>query len=182
MRHRHLLLATLLLIATPLAASDLWLHLTVEETGWDHQSVRMNLPLSVVREAAPLIPKSLCRHCSIRVDGHDLDVRDLQRAVAALGENPGNEPIRVDRDLLVSRRGDRIVITRDHGWDRSTTTEVPIDLAQALFSSGERIDPGALVRALASRGQGEILLVNDRDAVVRIWIDDRPEAPRGERP
>ncbi len=55
--------------------------------------------------------------------------------------------------------------------------KVPQAVVEALLSGeGDEIDLAAAIRALAARGEGELVTVDNKDAKVRVWVDQLAEA------
>jgi len=81
------------------AKTNLWLHIRVRD-GHDDSRVSINLPLSVVEAATPLIPEEARTAGQLRVDGRDLSVQDLRRIWREVQRQP-------DAESEGSLRGDR---------------------------------------------------------------------------
>lgn len=182
---RLLTLAAVALAATALpaaAAPDLWLHVHVDESGSENAQVRVNLPLSLIESMLPMIEgASEIQDGRIVIDDSELSVDDLRRVLHSLVDSPNTTFAEVQTD------DERVVFFKDGAYLRVETeataegTEVrarfPIAVLEALVSGpANELDVAAALRALADHGAGDLVTVRDRDATVRVWIDDLPEA------
>lgn len=181
MRHRTLLPALIVaLIATPVAASDLWFHLRVDGRTNGKSQVRINVPVSLVEAAIPLIPRHASGDCRIEVDGRRIKPAEFRAALRSLRNSAEDTPVTLASDgesLVVYRRADYVFmdVTRSDG-ERSVV-RLPFDLAEAMVpgDAGD-VDLQAAARALVRRGPGELMAVASDDATVRIWIDASNES------
>ena len=181
---RFLALAAIALLtaALPAAAQDLWLHVKVHEQGGDNARVTVNLPISLIESALPLIEGSeQIEDGRIVIDDSDVEIEDLRRVLDSLHGAPDATFAEVETDT------ERIIFFKDGAYLRVETdatadgTEIrarfPITVLEALLSGPEnQLDFGAALRALAAHGPGDLVTVRDHDATVRVWIDDLPEA------
>jgi hypothetical protein len=171
-----------LVFALPAAAQELWLHVKVDETGGDNARVKVNLPLSLIESALPMIESAgEMEDGRIVIEDSDVSVDDLRRVLAALTDAPDATFAEVETDT------ERIVFFKDGEYLRVETdasaegTEIrarfPIAVLEALLSGPDnQLDVAAALRALAAHGPGDLVTVRDDDATVRVWIDDYPEA------
>lgn len=170
------------LAALPAAAQDLWLHVKVHETGGDNARVTVNLPVSMVESALPMIESAgEIEDGRIVIDDADVTVADLRRVLESLSGSPDATFAEVETDT------ERIVFFKEGSYLRVETdasaegTEIrarfPITVLDALVSGpGNQLDVAAALRALAAHGPGDLVTVRDRDALVRVWIDDVAQA------
>lgn len=169
--------------ASPAAAApDLWLHVEVHETGGENANIKVNLPVSLIESMLPMIEgASEIEDGRIVIDDADVSVDDLRRVLDSLHGSPDATFAEVETDT------ERIVFFKDGPYLRVETdataegTEIrarfPVVVLEALVSgTGNELDVAAALRALADHGAGELVTVRDRDATVRVWIDDLPEA------
>ncbi|MEM7481044.1 MAG: hypothetical protein AAF481_07695 [Acidobacteriota bacterium] len=179
---KHISLALLLLLTCvgSAAASDLWLHVHVDE-GEDGAQVRVNLPLSVAEKALAMIPEQELENGRIQIDDTDFSIaelRELWRSVTDL-----DDVVFVDID----DKDQRLQVRKEDGYLRVATVEsrngehidarLPLEVVEALLSGeGNEIDLMGALRALADRGEGELVTVTDNDTHVRVWVDRFAEA------
>lgn len=179
-------LAAALALATalPAAAQELWLHVKVHETGGDNTRVTVNLPLSLIESALPLIEGAKqVQDGRIVIDESDVRIEDLRRVLDSLTGAPDATFAEVETDT------ERVIFFKEGSYLRVETdadaggTEIrarfPIAVLEALVSGpANQLDVGAALRALAAHGPGDLVTVRDKDSTVRVWIDDLPEAGR----
>jgi hypothetical protein len=175
------------------AKTDLWLHIKVHD-GNDDSRVSLNLPLSVVEAATPLIPEEARTASQLRVDGHDLSVQDLRRIWREVQRQPDAAYVTIDEGharVRVARSGGYLLIRaadRDappeaggSGRDRLSAGQhvevrIPVPVVDALLQgAGDRFDLAAAVAALARTGEGELVTVNGGHETVRMWVDGDAE-------
>lgn len=179
-----LVAAVLLMAAGPaLAASDLWLHVTVVERGGENANVTVNLPISIIEKALPLLPADAHNAGHIQIDDADFDAAELRDLWNELQATPDMTFVTVQTD------DETVRVYKEAGYMVARTTEatedgaqvnarIPLAVVDALLSGeGDELNLVAALEALAAHGAGELVTVSDRDANVRVWIDDRPEAP-----
>jgi len=174
-----LLAAGLLGTAQRSAAADLWLHIDVNGKGDKGDQANINLPLSMVRNMAPMLEDKAHGSKRLRVRDKDLSVNELRQAWREIQNGPDANYVTVkdkDSDVHIGKQGDYLRLkAKDRGKDgEDVDIKVPLDVVAALFSSdGDDLNFGAALEALARRGEGELLTVNGNDETVRIWIDSR---------
>lgn len=171
-----------LLFALPAAAQDLWLHVKVDEAGGENARVTVNLPISLIQSALPMIESAgEIQDGRIVIDDSEVSVDDLRGILTALTDSPDATFAEVETDT------ERIVFFKDGAYLRVETdasaegTEIrahfPIAVLEALVSgAGNELNVAAALQALAAHGPGDLVTVRDHDATVRVWIDDLPEA------
>jgi hypothetical protein len=171
-----LLAAGLLATAQRAAAADLWLHIDVNGKG---DQANINLPLSMVRNMAPMLEDKTHGARRLHVRDKDLSVNELRRAWREIADGPDANYITVkdkDSDVHIGKQGDYLRLKAvDRGADgENVDIKIPLDVVAALFSSdGDDLNFGAALEALARRGEGELMTVNGNDETVRIWVDSR---------
>jgi len=173
-----LLAAGLAATARQAAAADLWLHIDVDGKG-DEQA-NINLPLSMVRSMAGSVLREEGHGArSLRVKDKDISISELRQAWRELEDSPDTNYITVrdkDSDVRIGKRGDYLHLKAvDRGSKgQNVEAKIPLEVVAALLSgSGDELNLGAALEALARRGEGELLTVNGDDETVRIWVDSR---------
>ena len=164
------------------AKTNLWLHIKVHD-GNDDSRVSVNLPLSVVEAATPLIPEEARTAGSLRVDDRDLSVQDLRRIWLEVQRLPDATYVTVDEPhgkVRVARSGGYLLIEAadhkvEHGARRHgehVEARIPSAVVDALLKgSGDRFDLAGAIEALARNGEGELVTVNGDHETVRMWVD-----------
>jgi hypothetical protein len=170
------------------AKTDLWLHIKVHD-GNEDSRVTLNLPLSVVEAATPLIPEEARTAGRLRVDDHDLSVQDLRRIWREVQRQPDATFVTVDEPdgkvrvalsggYLVIRAADHRTAIGNGRHDRERVeVRIPVPVVDALLQGGgDRFDLAAAIAALARTGEGELVTVNGDHETVRMWVDGAAES------
>jgi hypothetical protein len=178
-----LALSTLLAAAGGAAAADLWLHVHVDERGAEAATVRVNLPLSMIETVLAVVPDDGdFRGGKVVFSDQELTAADLRRIWQSLKASPDATFVEVeqaDQRVKVAKQGGYLLVTTVEPREGGDTVDVkiPEPVVEALLSGeGEELDVAAAVRALAARGEGELVTVDNRDAKVRIWVDGAAES------
>ena len=183
-----LALAAALFAFAPALAADAWLHLRVETSGDDPETVSINVPLDLAAKVLAAVDDEHLKGGKIVFDVEDHADVDLAAMWKAVREAPDAEFVTVksrSENVRVAKDKGFLVILADEKSDeegqRSTVrVKVPLAVADAMFGAagakGE-LDLVAALRELQRAGSGELMTVEDGDETVRIWIDDRNEAP-----
>ncbi|MCU0223615.1 MAG: hypothetical protein MUF27_06010 [Acidobacteria bacterium] len=180
--------ALLLPSPAPALAADAWLHVRVEKAGDDPETVSINVPLDLAARVLGAVSDEHVRDGKVVLDLEDHADVDLAAMWKAVREAPDAEFV------TVKSRSEHVRVAKDKGFllvlaeerpdeqgRRSTVrVKVPLAVADALFGApGARgeLDLVAALRELKRTGEGELMTVEDGDETVRIWVDDRNEAP-----
>lgn len=181
-------LAVLALTTTAAFAGseDRWLHIRVMERGDDPQTVKVNLPMTLLTKFVAAIDFEKIDHGrfeggTIRLDDVEFDSVDLRAILRAVREAEDMDFVTVESDdetVRVAKDGDYIIVKVRSGDEGSEDEEkvdvrLPLDVAEALVSGKRnelRIEEA--LRILAEQ-EGDLVRVKDRDSTVRIWIDDK---------
>lgn len=170
-------LSLAVMAGTASAADDLWLHVKVDEG--DGAKVTVNLPVSIIEKAIPMLPAHELHHARISAEHADIELEDLRELWQEVRSSPDMTFVTVEDDgenVRVWKKSDWVYVeVRDEEGPESVDVKVPLAVVDALLA-GEEIDIEGAVRALVEHGKGEFVTVSDRDDNVRVWIDDTPEA------
>jgi hypothetical protein len=175
MRARLIILSILLVAASTVGASDLWIHVRVTESGHRATTVEVNLPLRLVERLAPLVDDGRHRDSRICLGREEMDVAEFRETWKRL--RAGEVVVEDDAVLMLQagERGEELVVRSGETENESVVT-LPASVVDALLSgSGDRLELEAAVSALARHGAGEIVSVRDDGTRVRIWLDREPE-------
>ena len=189
------LFALTLLVAAPAAAAqpqpqaqaraqtqNLWLHVKVHDPSDENTRVTVNLPISLVQSALPMLEQSGEIHDGrVDIQGTDVTADDLRRVLTSLKSAPDATFAQVQTDtetIVFFKEGNYL---RVEGTATADGTEIhahfPIAVLDALLSGpGNQLDLGAAIQALTAEGAGDLVTVRDGQKQVRVWIDDAPEA------
>lgn len=175
------LMAGLLVLggAATAGANDLWLHVKVEEN--DDTKVTVNVPMSVVGKALPMLPQEHLRAGHMHLEEMELSIaemRELWREVQATPDvtfvtvEEGDESVKVWKEagyLMVS-------VVDGHGGE-NVEVRIPARVVDALLSGeGEELDLVAGLEALVDEGEGQLVQVTGDNERVRVWVDRIAEA------
>lgn len=175
MKRTLLLLAMVFATAANLAAAgpEKWFHVTVHEQDGGRTRVRMNLPLSAVAKAAPLIPVRGVRSSRIHIGGAELRVADFRRAWVALPE--GGEVTLPQREEVKLKRDRGYLIMSIANPQDPAVLRIPAAVVDALLSSaGDELNFSAAAQVIATIAPSEVLAVASDDKTVRMWVDSTP--------
>jgi hypothetical protein len=166
-------------VAGPAAAADLWFHLEVDG-GRNGEQATINLPLSMVDSIAPMISHEAHASGRVRIDDRDYSVAELRRAWRELEDGPDATYVTVnDRDskVRIAKQGSYLVMeANDRAQGEEVQARIPLTVMRALLSgTGDELDVGAAVEALAREGAGELMTVTSDGETVRMWVDGVPE-------
>jgi hypothetical protein len=184
------------------ARTALWLHIKVHDAG-EGSRVSINLPLSVVEAARPLIPEEARTAGRLRVDDRDLSVEDLRRIWREVRRQPEGSYLTIDEpqgNVRVARSGGYLLIQAAGGTERPgrpgapgepgsdigrrhhgregehVEVRIPEPVVDALLAGGgDRFDLAGAIAALAASGEGELVTVNGDHETVRMWVDAEAE-------
>jgi hypothetical protein len=163
------------------AATDLWLHIKVDDDR-EGSRVNVNLPLAIVQAAMPVLPHEATSARQLRIDDRDFSADDLRRIWREIERSPDATYVTVDErhgNVHVAKRGNFLVI---HAVDRDRRHErvevkLPLPVVRALISgSGDQLDIAAALAALVREGQGELVTINGDNETVRLWVDHDSDA------
>lgn len=185
MRNRYSIVATALVLALSAvgvaSATDLWLHVRVDET--DGAKVKVNVPVSMVEKAIAMVPEEHLRHGKIHLDDccEHMTLTELRELWQELKDSPdmtfvtveeGDESVRVWKEA-----GYMKVHVLEQDRNEEVNVQVPLVVVDALLSGeGEELNLEAAIRALVEEGEGELVTVSGEDEQVRVWVDNIAEA------
>jgi hypothetical protein len=182
MKRSVLIIIGVLALAAPTQAAaetGSWLHVRVEETGAKPTTVNVNLPVSVIEQAAPLIQEKCVQNAKLKAGKKDFNKAQLQSLWNAVRAAEDGEFVTVEsteENVRVSKSGGYLLVRVRNNGKKSENVDVrvPLSVADALLSGpGDELDVMAAIHALAREGKGELVTVNDQSSVVRIWIDEK---------
>lgn len=173
------LLAALVSVAGLASASDLWLHVRVEEEGG--ATVKVNLPVSMLEKAIPMIPEEHFEHGRIHLDEWETDTAELRELWQEIKGSPDMTFVTVEDEnetvKIWKQEGYLLVNVRELEGTKAVDVRVPITVVDALLSGEEsELNITAAIEALAEQGEGELVTVTEEDEHVRIWVDRIAEA------
>lgn len=151
-----------------------WLHVHVTE-GEGKETVRVNVPLSMVDALLPIIEKQHLGELKAKLPTDKFSVSDLRTAWNELNAQGDFQLVSVDSEdsrVRVALESGYVVIRSVEDAEQEVLVQVPGAVVDALLSGpGEELNLAAGVRALRASGASEFVNVKDGDTHVRIWID-----------
>jgi hypothetical protein len=164
-------------------ADDPWIHISVVEREAGGSSVEINLPLSMIDTALSMIPDSALTSGHLQLDANGVsldDIRKLWSQLRSAGDGEFVKATQPGSQLTLTRVGDLLKLRVDATSPHTETIhlQVPVALVDALFAgTGNRIDLQGAAKNLATT-RGDVLVVDNEDSHVRIWIDERSSGDR----
>jgi len=164
-------------------ASDLWVHVQVQEHG-ENANVSVNLPLSLVEKALSMVPEEAnMEGGKIKLDDDtDFSISDLRELLDAVKDTPDATFVTVKTEnetVNVSKAGGYLLVKTSESSEDGTRVDArfPLAVVEALLSNADEgvLNIAAALEALASHGTGDLATITSNDADVRIWIDNLPE-------
>lgn len=180
MRRKLTIGALVMALAMPLAlagGSGLWLHVKVDD---GDETVRVNVPLSLVESILPAIHVDEMQGGKLRIDAFDdadLEGVDLPQLWQAVRDLDDAEFVTIDgrhENVRVYKEGDFLRMDVEEHGDEHVAVRVPMEVVDALFSGepGE-LDLLAALNALGRYTTEDLVHIQDGRSVVRIWVDAR---------
>lgn len=172
-----LFLACVVIAGAASAASDLWLHVKVDES--EGAKVTVNLPVGMIEKAIPMLPMHELHHARIGDGDMQIELEDLRQLWQEVKRSPDMTFVTVEDG------GERVRVWKAEGWvyvevrEERGSEKVDVKIPQAVVDAllaGDEIDLVAAVRALVEHGEGDFVTISERDDSVRVWVDDIPEA------
>jgi hypothetical protein len=156
-----------------------WLHIEVRQSNWRSPSVLVNLPMSSLTRALPLLPESRLRGCRVRIGHAGIREHQLREMIASILSTGAASCDCDGQRISAVVEGDSVRFDIRETWgDERVSALLPLAVVQALGSGrGPGLDYLAALNVVASLGGGELVLVTADDAKVRIWLDDLAEPP-----
>lgn len=168
---------TLAAFAGGAAAEELWLHVKVD--GGDSEKVTVNLPLSIVEKAVPMIPAEALEAQKVVFDETEMTIDDLRALWADLKSKPDFTMVTVEdgsENVEVKKAGEYLLVNV-RGDSEKVDVRIPVAVVDALLSGeGGELDIKAALMALADHGSGELVTVNEGEETVRVWVDGNSES------
>ena len=171
------ILFALLILATGLALASTegrWLHVRVESTDHDGESVKVNIPLELVAAILPTLEFDEFRHGKVYLPDSEIEGIDLRQILEALRDAPDADFVTVSgrNESVVVAKENGLLVVRVDGDDEHVRVKIPLDVVDAMLTGNENeIDLVAGLEALAAYGGGDLIRVESDGELVRVWID-----------
>ena len=171
-------IAMTILFSLPLLAQqkkDPWLHVEVNESKDDPETVKVNLPFSMVDVALKIVQDKKLNGGKFRLNSTELSVPDLKKMWIEFKKAGNADFVTVEKkteSVKISREGNYLLIKVSEKNQQKVDLRAPVDVVDALLAApGGELDIKAALVAMQQKGIGDILSVTDKDTKVRIWVD-----------
>lgn len=162
------------------AASKEWLHVRVQALSEAAETVKINIPLSVVETMLPLIEEKAIENGRIHLDNKDISTAELRKIWKAVKDEGDTEFVSVEKkgeNVRIFTHSNFLMVQSDKDSSKKVNIKIPLAVVDAMLSgSGEGLDLVAAVQALKQSGVRDIISVQDEKNTVRVWIDDNSKA------
>jgi hypothetical protein len=180
MHLKRVLLSLVLLIAfaaSASAASKLWVHVHVENPDKE-ETVKINLPISVIETMIPIVQDKRIRDGHIRLNESEIRVEDLRKVWNDIRNEGDMEFVSVqgrEGNVRVFIEGNYLLVQPEKTATKSKVDiRIPLKVVDAMLSGkGDELNLHAAVKALRDSGVRDIITIRDQESSVRVWIDDK---------
>lgn len=181
------------------ASAEPWLHIKVVESAPDAETVRVNVPLSLVEAMAPLLDHaqdghddaegdedagdaehtSRHRHHGVSFNNHHVTPAEMRAMLQAFRQAEDGEYVTVDgvdEKVRVTKSGGLFLVdVEDRGDEREQVkVRIRMEVIEALLSGGQdELNFRAAARSLRDFAGEDLVTVTSEDETVRIWIDEK---------
>jgi hypothetical protein len=173
--------------------AERWLHVSVNSTDADGETVRVNVPLALVEKVLPAINKDKLHSGKIRVNELRVNEVDLRVVFEAVRDTKDGEFVTVQsrknnvrvakeagylvvrvREMKEARKTDKPDEKPAALFEERVDVRVPMSVVEALLSGAkDELDLVAAVRALSAHGDTILVTVEDRKNTVKVWVDSK---------
>lgn len=173
------LVLSLAALADQPTAGQRWLHVRVENTGEDGESVRVNVPLSVALKVLPAIKSRELRDGRLRIEEariNGVDIRSVLEAVRALEDGEFVTIQSKDSTVRVAKEAGHLIVRIDErtGSEDKVNVKIPFRIVDALLSGeSDELNLQAAVQALSDSADDFVVSVVSKLESVRVWVDSK---------
>jgi hypothetical protein len=159
-------------------AGDAWIHVKVDSSGEDGESVRVNIPFSMVETVLPMVGVEPLKHGHLHMEEFDMEGLDLRAIMEEFRNTEDTEFVNVkdgDETVTVEKKGDFLLVSVDSaGQGEKVRVRMPLAIVDALLDTEAGDNSLNLMAALKTLRdfEGDLVTVQDGDENVRIWIDN----------
>ena len=187
-----LMLALIAVALSPAMAdtTDLWLHVAVDENDADQTSVRVNVPLHLVKALLPTIdvePHLSDGKVNISAELQEAEIEgvNLREMWMQLKDADDGEYVTVKskrENVRVAKEKGYFIVdvdeTHGDGEGEKVKVRMPLKVLEAAIADdGQSIDLLAAIDALGDFEGEDLVRVEGSNEQVRIWIDRKQENP-----
>jgi hypothetical protein len=171
------LLASILVIALPLAAGDdtRWLNVHVTEAE-DGANIQVHLPMQLILAVINSVDVENFHSGMVDLELSDADI-DWPQLLAAVKEAPDGEFVTVDAEdahVRVSKSAGTLYVDVVETGDENANVKVtlPMSIIDGLqINEDNQFDVAALLSAFDQLPSGDLVTVDADDATVRVWVE-----------
>ncbi len=160
------------------AENDLWLHVKVEED--NNTKVTVNLPMSVVGKALPMLPEEHFSAGHMHMDDMDMSIAEMRELWQEVRNTPDATFVTVEEDdekVKVWKEGGYLMVSVIEDDGENVEVRVPARVVDALLSGeGDELNLVGAMEALVDEGEGQLVQVTGDNENVRVWVDRVAEA------
>jgi len=164
--------------------SGKWLHVRVVDGGDKQETVKVNVPVSVLETMAEAIEADHFKEGQIQIGDAGVKADQLRAVWSSIRNSKDMDFVTVesgDENVRVAKSGRNLIVRVNDGdsdeGHGTVDVKVPIEVVDALLQAPEgQLNVKAAIQALAQFGTGDIVQVQDGNSKVRIWIDDRSDS------
>lgn len=158
-------------------AGEAWIHVKVDSASGEGETVRVNVPFSMVETVLPMVDAAPLKHGNLHIDEIGLEGLDLRAVMEEFRRTGDTEFVNVKdgaETVSVSKKGEFLLVNVDDAENgEKVRVRMPLALVDALLDAGGEEGSLNLAAALEvlSEFEGDLVTVQDGDEQVRIWID-----------
>lgn len=162
------------------AASKEWLHVRVQAIADAAETVKINIPLSLVETMLPLVEDKALENGKLHFNNKDISTDELRKIWKAVKEEGDTEFVSVEKrgeNVRVFTQSNFLMVQSDKNSTEKVNIKIPLAVVDAILSgSGEELNLVAAVQALRQSGVRDIISVQDHKNTVQVWIDQDSKA------
>ncbi|MCP4548835.1 MAG: hypothetical protein GY835_20455 [bacterium] len=156
-----------------------WLHVRVVEGGRSDENVSVNLPLSMVSAILENVECDEFRDGAIRIDDSEFDLQMVNAILTAIVDAEDGEFVMIenhsrysDEEVRVCKEKDELLVKVDEDGEK-VNIRVPISVMKALVEgdNDNELDIVSALEELAKEGDTTLVVVEDGDNMIRVWVD-----------
>jgi hypothetical protein len=162
------------------AASKEWLHVRVQNLTEAAETVKINIPLSLVETMLPLIEEKSLQDGRIHLNNKDVSTAELRKIWKAVKDEGDTEFVTVEKkgeNVRIFTESNFLMVQSDKDSAKKVNIKIPLAVVDAMLAgSGEGLNLMAAVQALRESGVRDIISVQDEKNTVQVWIDNKSKA------
>ncbi len=157
-------------------AGDAWIHVKVDSASGEGETVRVNIPFSIVETVLPMVDADPLKKGMLEIDEIDVEGLDLRAIMEEFRKTGDTEFVNVQdgsETVSVQKKGEFLLVNVDSDEDgEKVRVRMPLALVDALLESDDNSLNLAAALKVLSGFEGDLVTVQDDDDIVRIWIDN----------